>query len=341
MIEADGAPRPQRHVVLMNPVGTSPYTAAAKLFRLAVGLGLRTIAFTKARRVTELIYSWVIEAEPQLRDRISSYRAGFLPEERREIEQKLFSGALDGVISTSALEMGIDVGGLDVCILVGYPGSQMATWQRAGRVGRAQEGAVVLIAQPDALDQYLVAHPRMLFERGYEHAVVDPNNAEVATAHLPCAADELPLRASEAWLAEPRRARQRRDRGGARAPAAQRSGQRVVRVAAAAAPRRRSAPGRRQLRDPARPRPGDARSRSARSARAVSSPSATRARSTCTAAGSISSPSWISSRSCVRVRAVDAAWFTRSLSEKETEILSRDAAPPVRAFQAACADGCA
>jgi len=201
VIEADGAPRPRRHVVLMNPSG-SPHTAAAKLFRTSLELGLRTIAFTKARRVTELIHTWVVEAEPRLRDRVSSYRAGFLPEERREIEAKLFSGALEGVISTSALEMGIDVGGLDVCILVGYPGSQMATWQRAGRVGRAQEGVVILVAQPDALDQYLVSHPRMLFEREFEHAVVDPLNVEIAAAHLPCAADEIPLRTDETWLAE-------------------------------------------------------------------------------------------------------------------------------------------
>jgi DEAD/DEAH box helicase domain-containing protein len=201
VIEEDGSPRPRRHVVLMNP-SASPYTTAARLFRTAVGQGLRTIAFTKARRVTELMYAWIVEAEPRLRDRVSSYRAGFLAEERREIESRLFSGDLLGVISTSALEMGIDVGGLDVCILVGYPGSQVSTWQRGGRVGRAREGAIVLVAAPDALDQYLVAHPRMLFERGYEAAVVDPHNREVAAAHFPCAADEIPLRRGETWLRE-------------------------------------------------------------------------------------------------------------------------------------------
>jgi DEAD/DEAH box helicase domain-containing protein len=201
VVRTDGAPRPRRHVLLLNPAG-SPYTAAAQLFRLAVGLGLRTIAFTKARTVTELIYTWVVEAEPRLRGRVSSYRAGFLPEERREIERRLFDGELSGVIATSALEMGIDVGGLDVCILVGYPGSQIATWQRAGRVGRRREAAVVLVAQPDALDQYLMSHPRVLFERAVEHAVVDPHNPEIAAAHLACAAAESPLRPGEPWLAE-------------------------------------------------------------------------------------------------------------------------------------------
>ena len=344
VIEADGAPRPRRHVVLMNPVGSSPYTAAAKLFRLAVGFGLRTIAFTKARRVTELIHTWVIEAEPRLRDRISSYRAGFLPEERREIEQKLFSGALDGVISTSALEMGIDVGGLDVCILVGYPGSQMATWQRAGRVGRAQEGVVVLIAQPDALDQYLVSHPRMLFERAFEHAVVDPTNVEVAAAHLPCAADELPLRAGEAWLAEPgvranveiveERGRILRSESGSEWFASRRRPHRDVdlRQAGASYAIQLDLDEPHDLRSPER--------------RALARP---------VEIGTIGSGRVLAEchegaiylhrgrqylvteldleQKLVRVRAVDAAWFTRSLSEKETEILSRDAARPAGHFR--------
>ena len=202
VIGNDGAPRTRRHVALLNPEG-SPYTAAARLFRLSVELGLRTIAFTKARKITELMHTWIVEAAPELRDRISSYRSGFLPEERREIEARLFSGELLGVVSTSALEMGIDVGGLDVCILVGYPGSQMSTWQRSGRVGRTREAAVALVAQPDALDQYLVAHPDVFFGRQLEHAVLDPHNEDVLGPHLACAAAEVPLRAPEPWLQEP------------------------------------------------------------------------------------------------------------------------------------------
>jgi DEAD/DEAH box helicase domain-containing protein len=206
VVEADSAARAPRHVLLLNPGGSS-YTAAARLFRLAVSRGLRTIAFTKARRVTELLHRWIASAEPALAPRISSYRAGFLPEERRAIERALFEGELVGVISTSALELGIDVGGLDVCILVGYPGSQVATWQRAGRVGRDGPAAIALVAQPDALDQYLVAHPRAFLERGFEHAVLDPEHPEIRAAHLPCAAAELPLRAGEAWLAGEKSAR--------------------------------------------------------------------------------------------------------------------------------------
>jgi len=202
VVQADGAPQSRREVLLFKP-SASPYTLAAHLFRVSVGLGLRTIAFTKARVITELMHKWVVEAEPGLAKHVSAYRAGFLPEERREIEGRLFSGDLLGVISTSALEMGIDVGGLDVCLLVGYPGSQVSTWQRSGRVGRKGAAAIALIAQPDALDQYLVAHPRVFFSRQFEHAVLDPHNREIAGAHLPCAAAEVPLREDEAWLLGP------------------------------------------------------------------------------------------------------------------------------------------
>jgi DEAD/DEAH box helicase domain-containing protein len=199
VVEDNGAPRQRRQVLMFRPSG-SPYSLAAQLFRTSLRLGLRTIAFTKARVITELMHSWIVEAEPDLEARISSYRAGFLPEERRDIERRLFSGELLGVISTSALELGIDVGGLDVCLLVGYPGSQVATWQRGGRVGRSAEACIALIAQPDALDQYLVSHPQEFFDREFEHAVVDPFNFDIAAAHLPCAAAEVPIRATEDWV---------------------------------------------------------------------------------------------------------------------------------------------
>ncbi len=194
VISEDGAPSAERHFVFVNPTG-SPYAAAARIFRHAVGSGYKTIAFTKARKITELIHAWVIEGDPTLAPRISAYRSGYLPEERREIEAQLKSGALSGVISTSALEMGIDIGELDVCILVGYPGSIVNTWQRGGRVGRAQRpSAIVLVAQPDALDQYFMRHPDNFFQSGYERAVIDPANPEVLGPHLVCAAAEVPLR---------------------------------------------------------------------------------------------------------------------------------------------------
>lgn len=192
-ISESGAPREGRHLLLVQP-STSPYTASLQLFVALLQAGLKTIVFTKARRITELLYSWLRRQEPALAGRVASYRAGFLPEERRQIERDLFEGRLDGVISTSALEMGVDVGGLDACILVGYPGSVMATWQRSGRVGRSgRESITALVALPDALDQYFLDHPDELIGRPCERLIVDPGNEPVARAHLVCAAAELPL----------------------------------------------------------------------------------------------------------------------------------------------------
>ena len=192
-ISESGAPREDRHLLLFQPEA-SPYTTALQLFVRFINAGLKTIIFTKARRITELLYSWLRRQEPALAARVASYRAGFLAEERRRIEAALFAGKLDGVISTSALEMGIDVGGLDACILVGYPGSMMATWQRSGRVGRdGRESITAMVAMPDALDQYFLDHPEQFLERPCERLIVDPVNDPVSRAHLVCAASEMPL----------------------------------------------------------------------------------------------------------------------------------------------------
>ncbi|MEA2694198.1 MAG: box helicase protein, partial [Acidobacteriota bacterium] len=206
-ISESGAPREGRHLLLFRPDG-SPYTAALQLFVTLVKAGMKTIVFTKARRITELLYSWLRRQEPDLARRVASYRAGFLPEERRQIERDLFNGVLDGVISTSALEMGVDVGGLDACILVGYPGSMMATWQRSGRVGRdGRESITALVAMPDALDQYFLDHPQQFLERPCERLIVDPGNDQVARGHLVCAASELPLCGDDRAYLEPHQAR--------------------------------------------------------------------------------------------------------------------------------------
>ena len=196
-----GAPQAKRHFVFLRPaesrIGHSAGTAA-RLIVQAAKAGLKTIAFTQSRKLTELVHMSVIEMDGGLRNKVSSYRAGFLPEERRVIEQKLSSGTLCAVISTSALELGIDIGGLDLCILVGYPGTVMTTWQRGGRVGRSgRESAIVLIPDQDALDQYIVNHPDRFLESRYENAVIDPFNSEILKAHLPCAAAELPICSSD------------------------------------------------------------------------------------------------------------------------------------------------
>ncbi|MFC1848828.1 DEAD/DEAH box helicase [candidate division CSSED10-310 bacterium] len=200
VIEQGGAPQKTKHFLFFNPV-QSPYTEAARLMAICLEAGLKTIAFTRSRKITELLYTWCLEGNPALRSRISAYRAGFLPGERREIEEKLFSGELEGVISTSALEMGIDIGGLDACLLVGYPGTITATWQRGGRVGRQdRESLIVLISGPDALDQYFMLNPNDFFERPCERAIVDGDNEEILRNHLVCAAAEVPLRKGEIYF---------------------------------------------------------------------------------------------------------------------------------------------
>jgi DEAD/DEAH box helicase domain-containing protein len=192
-ITESGAPQAEKHFVFVNPDSSTAVTAS-RIFVRSIQDGLRTIAFTQSRRLTELMHRWSMQMAPRLRDKLSSYRAGFLPEERRLIEEQLNTGDLLGVISTSALELGLDIGALEVCLLVGYPGSIINTWQRGGRVGRAdRESAVVMLAQPDALDQYFMKHPDKFFSRGFEPAVLDPDNEFISSAHLECAAAELPL----------------------------------------------------------------------------------------------------------------------------------------------------
>jgi DEAD/DEAH box helicase domain-containing protein len=194
IVQSAGSPRSGQHFLFLNPEETSANFYAAKLFVNCIRNGFRTIAFTQSRKVTELMHVWAGQLSPDLAEKISSYRAGFMPEERRKIEKRLAKGELLGVISTSALEMGIDIGHLDICILVGYPGTIMNTWQRGGRVGRSgRKSVVILIAKPDALDQYFMKHPDDLFDRSFEAAVLDPNNPYVVGAHLPCAAAEKPI----------------------------------------------------------------------------------------------------------------------------------------------------
>jgi DEAD/DEAH box helicase domain-containing protein len=205
LIDRSGAPQGKRFFMFMNPIPEmSPYTVATKLFISSVRSGLKTIAFTKTRKITELMHAWVKESAPDISGKISSYRAGFLPEERRSIESMLFSGTLSGVISTSALELGVDIGGLDVCILVGYPGTVSSTWQRSGRVGRAgRDSLIIMVAHENALDQYFMRNPNDFFRRSSEAAVIDSENIPILKSHLLCAAAEAYLKPDDAIYAIP------------------------------------------------------------------------------------------------------------------------------------------
>ena len=199
-ITESGAPHGKRHVIFLNPE-TGPAQTAILLLKAALHRQLRTIVYTQSRKMTELIAIWAGEQNPDLTKRISAYRAGFLPEERREIESRLSRGDLLAVISTSALELGIDIGDLDLCLLVGYPGTVMSTWQRGGRVGRSgQDSALVLMAGDDALDQFFMRNPGEFIKREPETAVVNPFNSHILAKHLECAAAELPLKTDEALV---------------------------------------------------------------------------------------------------------------------------------------------
>ncbi|MBQ3058812.1 MAG: DEAD/DEAH box helicase [Desulfovibrio sp.] len=200
VIDKSGAPQGPRHFVFINPE-QSPASAAIDLLKAALARRLRTIVYCRSRRMTELISIWAGSQAGPYGNRISAYRAGYLPEERRDIESRMSSGELLAVVSTSALELGIDIGGLDICILLGYPGTVMSTMQRGGRVGRSlRESAVIIIAGEDALDQYFARNPHDFFSRPSENAIVNPDNEVILARHLECAAAERSLRTSEPWL---------------------------------------------------------------------------------------------------------------------------------------------
>jgi DEAD/DEAH box helicase domain-containing protein len=201
-ITKSGAPNGHRHLLFINPM-ESPARTAILLLKAALHRGLRTIVYTQSRKLTELIALWAGSRSGRFADRISAYRAGFLPEERRKIEARLATGDLLAVISTSALELGIDIGDIDLCLLVGYPGSVASTWQRGGRAGRTgQDAAVVLIAGEDALDQYFMRNPEDFLQREPEAAVINPFNHSILEKQLVCAASELPLVTDEKYLSE-------------------------------------------------------------------------------------------------------------------------------------------
>ncbi len=207
LVDQDGSPRGPRGFVIWNPPQTSSDELARRSANvegteLLVELVRRqvpTIAFTKARVVTELVYRYASDIlqksrESILATRIKPYRGGYLPEERRSIEQALFSGQLLGVVSTNALELGIDVGALDAAVLIGFPGTIASTWQQSGRAGRGdRESLTFLVAYNDPIDQYLARHPQYFFEQAVEHSVIDASNAYILASHLACAAAELPL----------------------------------------------------------------------------------------------------------------------------------------------------
>jgi DEAD/DEAH box helicase domain-containing protein len=216
VVDEDGSPQAPKQFALWNPpfidrqqaTRRSPNGEAANLFAELIRGQVRNITFTKARVVAELILNYARQAldrtDPELKSRIASYRAGYLPEQRREIEQSLYHGQLIGVTATSALELGVDVGGLDATVSVGYPGTVASLWQQAGRAGRNNSSSLaIMVGLDNPLDQYFMRHPDQLFGRPHEHALIDPGNIYILEQHLPCAAHEHPLSPEDETLFGP------------------------------------------------------------------------------------------------------------------------------------------
>ncbi|PLW74205.1 hypothetical protein C0036_03170, partial [Streptomyces sp. DJ] len=190
------------------PVRRTAVAECADLLADLVAGGVRTVAFVRSRRGAELVALLAQErlaaVDPALPPRVAAYRGGYLPEERRALERALHSGELLGLASTTALELGVDVSGLDAVLIAGYPGTRASLWQQAGRAGRSgQEALAVLIGRDDPLDTYLVHHPEALFRQPVESTVMDPDNPHVLAPHLCAAAAELPLTEADLELFGP------------------------------------------------------------------------------------------------------------------------------------------
>lgn len=213
-VTENGAPSSERFVCFMNPPISdpqqmrrqSPLTAAGSIARTVLARECGTIVFTRSRQSVEVLINRLKERlksdrnSPGLHNRVASYRGGYLPNLRRAIEKGLRDGSVLGVVSTNALELGIDIGSLDVCILAGYPGTVASTWQQIGRAGRSGGTSVsVLIAGDDPLDQFIIQNPEYFFEQTPEAARIDPDNLRIVVEHLKCACYELPWRTGEGF----------------------------------------------------------------------------------------------------------------------------------------------
>lgn len=215
VVDDNGAPSGARHFLLYNPpvvnrqlgIRRSYLLEARALAAVFLRHGVPTITFARSRLATEILLSYLQEIRPGLPGKpaaIRGYRGGYLPNERREIERGLRSGAVSGVVATNALELGVDIGQLEACVIAGYPGSIASSWQQAGRAGRrSDESIAVLVADSSPLNQFMVTHPEYFFGRSPEHGLINPRNPLIAVNHLKCAAFELPFNDEEAYWGSP------------------------------------------------------------------------------------------------------------------------------------------
>jgi DEAD/DEAH box helicase domain-containing protein len=209
VFSANGAPAGEKTFVFYNPpvvnkalgIRRSYINESARVAQEFLKHEMQTMVFSNSRLQTEVLLTYLQKANPQSlgkSETIRGYRGGYLPNERREIERGIRDGRIRGVVSTSALELGIDVGSLDSVVMAGYPGTIAATWQRAGRAGRRSgSSCAVMVASSSPLDQFIVRHPDYFFGNTPEHAYIQPDNLEILLNHLKCAAFELPIEATE------------------------------------------------------------------------------------------------------------------------------------------------
>jgi DEAD/DEAH box helicase domain-containing protein len=214
LIDRNGAPRGEKHFIFYNPpvvnrelgIRKSSVKEAESIARRFLAAGVQTILFARSRLQVEILLTYLRESMSALKkspDKIRGYRGGYLPNQRREIEQGLRNGTIQGVVSTNALELGIDIGQLAVSVMAGYAGTIASTWQQAGRAGRRESVSVaVLVATSSPLDQYIVNHPEYFFGGSPETGIVDPDNLIILLSHVKCAAFELPFKDGERFGTE-------------------------------------------------------------------------------------------------------------------------------------------
>jgi DEAD/DEAH box helicase domain-containing protein len=211
LVDESGAPRGEKFFVFVNPpvvnrqlgIRRSYLSETRRIASEFLKRNLQLIVFAQSRLATEILTTYLkddFEGEPGAPEKIRGYRGGYLPHRRREIEKGLREGAVRAVVSTNALELGIDIGALDVSVMAGYPGTIAATWQRAGRAGRrASRSAAVMVASSAPIDQFVVRNPSYFFDASPEHALIDPDNLHILVDHIKCAAFELPCSTTETF----------------------------------------------------------------------------------------------------------------------------------------------
>jgi DEAD/DEAH box helicase domain-containing protein len=211
LIAESGAPRGEKFIVFVNPpvvnrelgIRRSYLAEARRVAGEFLRRQLQVIVFAQSRLATEILTTYLkedFETVPGMAEQIRGYRGGYLPLRRREIEKGLRDGVVKGVVSTNALELGIDIGALDVSVMAGYPGTIAATWQRAGRAGRrTARSAAVMVASSAPVDQFVVRHPSYFFDASPEHALVNPDNLHILVEHVKCAAFELPFSGTDTF----------------------------------------------------------------------------------------------------------------------------------------------